>query len=125
MVESISIATIMSLAAVVSAVGGAYMTIRKIVNDSEKHRKQHSAAILQSAKEADNTLKLSLEGRIHELETSLRDLRGDIDKDINHLKESYNTEIRNLGEKIENLRDELRQQHSGILTLLNKVIDKK
>lgn len=125
MVESISIATIMSLAAVVSAVGGAYMTIRKIANDAEKHKKQHSAAILQAAKEADNTLKISLENRIHELETSLRDLKEDIDKDMNHLKETYTNEIKNLGEKIENLRDELRQQHTGILTLLNKMIDKK
>lgn len=125
MIESISISAIMGLAAAISAIGGAYLTIRKIAKDAERQKKHHAAEILQSAKEADKALKNSLEGRIHELEVGLKDLREDINKDIRHLKESYNVELKNLGEKIEALRDELRQQHAGILTLLNKMIDKK
>lgn len=122
---SLTYPILLSLASGITAIGSAYLTLRKIASDAEKHHKQHAAAILQAAKEADQSLKINLENRIHELELSLQNLKEDIDKDINHLKESYNVELRNLGEKIEALRDELRQQHSGILALLNKVIDKK
>lgn len=125
MMPLLNMSTIMGIAAAISTIGGAYMTIRKIAKDAERRKKLHSAEILQAAKMEDKALRQALEARMHELENGLKDLRQDINKDIKYLKESYNVELKNLGEKIENLRDELRIQHTGILSLLNKMIDKK
>jgi hypothetical protein len=41
-----------------------------------------------------------------------------------HLKETSNSEIKNLAQNIDNLRDELRQQYQQMVGLLGKMIDK-
>lgn len=125
MIDQINMSTLLSVAAMITAFGTAWLTIRKIAKDMEKQKKVQAAAILQSAKEADAALVLKLETRIHDLETNVRVMKDTHNADIEHLKETYSSEFKNLGTKIEELRDELRQQSQNILGLLSKMIDRK
>lgn len=117
--------TIMPLAAAITAVGGAWLTVRKIAKDAAKSKKELADEILQQAKEEDAQLKSSMEARVAALETALGTLEVSVNKDIEHLKETYANEIKNLGEKIEALRDQLNSQHSQLVNLLTEMIKKK
>lgn len=112
------------LAAVVTITSLIY-TWQRIFKTAKRDRDEHAARILQSAKEDDNLLKAKLEARIEKIDAQVKNLELNVNKDINHLKETYSAEIKVLGEKIETLRDELRNQHSQMVTLLSKLIDAK
>jgi CII-binding regulator of phage lambda lysogenization HflD len=107
------------------AVATLVVTIQKVFKNFRKEREEYAAKILQIAKEDDNSLKARLEARIAEIDTKVKTLEISVNKDITHLKETYSAEIKVLGEKIETLRDELRNQHSQMVTLLSKLIDSK
>lgn len=101
------------------------VTLQKVFRNFRKERDEYAAKILQTAKEEDSLLKAKLEARIEKIDAQLKNLELNINKDITHLKETYSTEIKVLGEKIETLRDELRNQHSQMVTLLSKLIESK
>lgn len=101
------------------------VTLQKVFKNFRKERDEYAAKILQTAKEEDNLVKTKMEARFAEIETKVRTLEISVEKDISHLKETYSAEIKVLGEKIETLRDELRNQHSQMVTLLSKLIDSK
>ena len=101
------------------------MTVKKIAKDSERQKKVQAATILQAAKESDSALRDKLETQIHELSQELKTYKESNQKDLEHLKETHNSELKNLGEKIEQLREELRQQSKNILELLTKMIGKE
>lgn len=115
--------TLLPLAATVTTLGGAYLTIRKIAKDRDKSKKEQEKEFLSKAKEEDSLLKAKLEARIESIKAQLSNLEFNVNKDVTHLKETYGSELKNLGEKIENLRTELSNQHSSLLTLLTKLID--
>lgn len=122
-IDLTSMTTLTTLAVSVTTIGGAWLTIRKIVRDIARSRRGHFAEVLQSAKEADSSLKIKLEIKIHDLELQMSNFKENTEKDIKHLKETYSNEIKNLGEKIEDLRSELAVQHGSLLSLLTKLID--
>ncbi len=101
------------------------VTLQKVFKNFRKERDEYAAKILQVAKEEDSILKAKLEARIEKIDLSLKNLEFNVNKDITHLKETYSAEIKVLGEKIETLRDELRNQHSQMVTLISKLIDSK
>lgn len=101
------------------------VTLQKVFKNFRKERDEYAAKILQTAKEEDSLLKTKLEAKIAEIDTKVKTLEISVNKDITHLKETYSAEIKVLGEKIETLRDELRNQHSQMVTLLSKLIDSK
>lgn len=111
--------------ALIIAISGLILTWQKIVKNAKKDREEHTAKILQSAKEDDNLLKAKLEARIEKIDAQLKNLELNVNKDMDHLKQTYSMEIKTLGDKIELLRDELRQQHSGLIDLLTKIVSKK
>lgn len=113
-----------SLSGFIIAVGGAWLTVRKIIKDYRKEREHEAAKVIQEAKEADALLKAKLETEISKIKSELRNLEANVNKDMNHLRETYNSEIRNLGLKIEDLRAELRNNTSQIVNLLTKMIDR-
>jgi len=117
--------TIVPVGAAVSAIGGAYLTVRKIAKDAANARKEHERDFLRLAKEEDTLMKAKLEARIEGIRAELKNLELSVNKDLGHMKDAYSSEMKNLGEKIELLREELRSQHSGILTLLSKLVNKK
>ncbi len=107
-----------------TGIGGCYLTIRQISNIRERAKKKQYSSILQAAKENDEDIKKDLENRIEDLETKFNNIQENINKDISHLKETYNSEIRFLGQKIEELRMEVHNQHGQLVALLTKMIGK-
>ena len=101
-----------------------------------KHDKEEfKAEILQHAKESISALETKIQSQraigiaeyTAKLEAIEQDLEGhkrEVAKDLSHIRETYNGEIRNLGEKIEGLRVELRNQHGQLVNLLSEMIKK-
>lgn len=119
----ISVEMILSLAGAITVLGGAWLTYRKIVKDNEDEREEREAAILQTAKDEIAKEKAILDAKIGEANSRIDNLENSIEKDLAHIRETYNGEIRNLGQKIEDLRSELRNQHGSLVSLLTKLID--
>jgi len=101
------------------------VTLQKVVKNFKKDREEHAAKILQEAKEEDNLLRIRLEAKITEIDAKVKNLETSVNKDIKHLQDVYSAEIKSLGEKIEVLRDELRDQHSQMVALLTKLVESK
>lgn len=113
-----------AIGTVLAAIISGYMTIRKVIDGKKKARDRQALSILKSAKDEDSALKLHLESKIHEMEIKLNSLKENVDKDLSHLKETYNSELRFLGQKIEELRKEVHDQHGQLVQLLTKMIGK-
>ena len=114
---------LLSLAGVVTAIGGAWLTVRKISKDAQAQKKEHAEDILKTAREELAAKELALNARLNAMDTRIDSLESSVDKDLQHLRETYNGEIRNLGQKIEDLRSELRNQHTQMVSLLTKMIE--
>jgi uncharacterized protein YPO0396 len=111
-------------AVTVTVIGTAWITVKKIASDSQKARKEHADEILQVAREEDALLKAKLEARIESVKAQLSNLELNVNKDLAHLKETYSGEIKNLGQKIEDLRSELKNQHGQLVSLLTEMVKK-
>lgn len=114
---------ILSLAGIITAVGGAWLTVRKIQKDKEQQREAFKASILAEAEESFKLKEKDLQTKIEATEGRLDNLKESVEKDLSHLRETYNGEIKNLAVKIEDLRSELRNQHTQMVSLLTKMID--
>lgn len=114
---------IIAVSAAITTLGGAWLTVRKIAKDIDRSKRDQAKEFLESAREEDKLLKAKLEAKIEGMKADLKNLEFNVNKDISFLKESHSNEIKNLGERIESLRDELRTQHGQLLTLLSKLID--
>lgn len=112
-------------AGAITAIGGIYTAIKKWLRHSAEKKEQYKQDILRQARNEANKFRMELEQKIERLEVEVKTQKQNIYKDIGFLKESYSTEIKNLTEKIDNLRDELKTQHVGILNLLTKLVDNK
>lgn len=121
---TITSGAIIAVSGFITAVGGAWLTIRKIQKDIARDRAAEAARIIQDAKEADALIKTKLEARIETVKSELKNLELNVNKDLEHIKETYNGEIRNLGNKIEDLRSELKNQHGQLVQLLTEMIRK-
>jgi glycerol-3-phosphate dehydrogenase len=117
--------TLLPVAGTITVIGTAWLTIRKIAKDAAKQKKEQAAEILHAAKEEDALLKAKLEARIESVKAQLSNLELNVNKDLTHLKETYSGEIKNLGQKIEELRSELKNQHGQLVTLLTEMIKKR
>lgn len=114
---------IVAVAGAITVLGGSWLTIRKIQKDADASKKALSDEILKSAKEELAKKELELQAKLDKLNTRVETLEDSVEKDLQHLRETYNGEIRNLGQKIEDLRSELRNQHTQMVGLLTKMID--
>jgi len=117
--------SLMQIAATITVLGGAYLTIRKIARDAEKSKEHQAAVILQSAKEEDSLIKAKLEARIELVRVELANIKLNVDKDLNHFKESHEMEIEMLGKKVEEIRAEFRSSHSQLVELLTKIVNRR
>lgn len=116
--------TLIAISGAVAAVGGAILTVQKILNNLKKAKKEEAERILQQAHEAVLELKVVRDAEFVALKAKVDALEESVEKDLAHLKETYNGEIRNLGSKIEDLRQELRNQYTQMVGLLQKMIEK-
>lgn len=114
---------ILSLAGIVTAVGGAWLTVRKIQKDKEQQKEAFKASILAEAEESLKLKETALQAKIEAAEGRLDNLKESVEKDLAHLRETYNGEIKNLAVKIEDLRSDLRNQHTQMVSLLTKMIE--
>lgn len=121
---------ILLVSGAVTAIGGSWLTVRKIQKDSEASREKHEGAILaKSQAQIDRAIgerkliQKEFEGRLTELEQDIAAHKAAVNKDFAHVRETYNGELRNLATKIEDLRSELRNQHTQMISLLTKMID--
>lgn len=114
---------ILAVAGAITIIGGSWLTIRKIQKDADASKKALSDEILKSAKEELIKKELELQAKLDKLNTRVETLEESVEKDLHHLKETYNGELKNLATKIEDLRSELRNQHTQMVGLLTKMID--
>ena len=114
---------ILSLAGIITAVGGAWLTVRKIQKDKEQQKEAFKASILAEAEESLKIKETALQAKIEAAEGRLDNLKESVEKDLAHLRETYNGEIKNLAVKIEDLRSDLRNQHTQMVSLLTKMIE--
>ena len=114
---------ILAVAGAITVIGGSWLTVRKIQQGADASKKALSEEILKAAREELAVKEKDLQARLNQLDTRIETLETSVDKDLQHLRETYNGEIRNLGQKIEDLRSELRNQHTQMVSLLTKMID--
>lgn len=134
--EFISTSAIIATCSAFASVGSAWLVFRKIQKDYRKEHETQEAKVLQAAKEADSKLKSDLETKRQllekEFQSKVEALRQEIDnfmvsieKDLEFIKEKQAGEIKMLGEKIEDLRTELRTQHGQLIQMLTEMIKNK
>lgn len=115
----------LEITGLIGAVMAAWTLPWKISRDMRKEREAEAAKVLQAAKENDSKVRAEFEAKVNLLELEVQNLKHDVDKDLAHIKETYNGALANLGQKIEDLRDELRQHHTNLLSLLTKMAQDK
>jgi len=112
-------------AGAITAIGGIYTAIKKWIRHSADKKEKYKQDILKQARGEAEKIRRELEEKIEKLEVEVETQKQNIYKDIGFLRESHSNEIRNLTEKIEELREDLKIQHVGILNLLTKLVDNK
>lgn len=114
---------ILSVATAVATIGGAYITVLKIQKSRKEAKEAERQAILDEVNQILALKEQEFKAQVEEVSSRVDGLEASVKKDLDHIRETYNGEIRNLGEKIENLRTELRNQHGSLVQLLSKLID--
>lgn len=109
---------------VIAAIGGAILYILRVIREIRKSKSAEADRLLDEAKSHGLSIKTKLEAKIDLLENQLNNLEENVAKDIGHLKETQSSEIKNLANKIEDLREELLQGHGSLVALLTKLVDK-
>lgn len=101
---------------------GIYWNVTRIKKAFEDEMdKRMSNAIRLAEVAAENKVKL-MEVKMDSLIKEINNLEDSVQKDIDYMKQNYGSEIKNLSDKIENLRDETKSQSTQILALLTKLI---
>lgn len=111
--------------ATVTVIGGIWTTSWRLLVSYKRKKELYRLEILSQAKKEADQIKIDLEVKIKELETEFHIQRSNVSKDFEHFRQTYNNEIKTLGEKIENLREDLSQQHQSLVGLLTKLVNSK
>lgn len=113
-----------SSAAVATASSSIWLGYRHIRYSIQDKKDKERKAILDKANEELAKVESTLEEKIHHLKTEFEAHKVSLNKDLDFMRTTYNAEIKVLGEKIENLRQDLSTQHSQMVALLTKLIQK-
>jgi len=108
-----------------TAVGVIFGGVRHIILISKRKKEEYRQAILSEAKEEAEKIIKNLEFKLKTLEDEFQVQKDSTNKDFQHFKETYNAEVKTLGEKIESLREDLMQQHQALVGLLTRLVDSK
>lgn len=102
-----------------------FITVQKAVINAKKEREEENSKTLNLAlmeiQRHVETLELKIKASIDENEN----LRESVNKEFGYVKATYNNEIKNLGEKIEGLREEVRGQHAQLVALLTTMVSER
>lgn len=110
--------------AAIPVVGGVYTSIRLIRKSAMAKKACYRAEILAEAKEEAQRIKVELENKIKILEEEFQVQKRSVSKDFSHFREVYSAEVKVLGDKIEALRQDLSAQHTALVGLLTKLVDR-
>jgi chaperonin cofactor prefoldin len=103
----------------------AYKGLDFILSKLKKKKEAYRRGILEQAKAEVDVIKRDLELKISALENEFEVQKENVIRDFAHMRESYSFEIKVLGDKINDIRDQLNQQHSQLVSLLTQMIDNK
>jgi len=112
-------------AGAITALSGGWAFYRHIRYGIADKKERYRAAIMTEAKLEMTKIESKMSVRINSLEVELSNHKDNIVRDMSHMKEVYNAEIKTLGEKIDSLRSDLQDQHSSMITLLTKLVNSK
>lgn len=108
-----------------SAIGTVYLTFQRVKKEfNEDVEKQINAVKIGAEDDLKIEMRL-MSTKIEALQKDMASMEASFQKDIDHIKSTYNNEIKNLGDKVEHLREEVRLQHTQILGLLTKMLGEK
>ena len=116
---------IIQIALAASTLAGLYVSVGQLKSGFKKELEDETAKALDLVKATSQTDVVMLKGQIDNLAKEINRLEDSFQKDVSHIRETYNSEIRNLGHKIEELREEVRGQHSQLVTLLTKLVSER
>lgn len=111
-------------AGAITAISGLYAAARHLRYNIQAKKDKERQAILAIAEEQINKIAFEFEEKIKNIKNDLENHKVNVSKDFGFLKETYSSEVKNLGEKIEIIRDQLSQQHGQLVALLTRMIDK-
>lgn len=114
-----------SAVAVITAIGGAYSLVKRMMTSSKKKKEKYRQEILNKASEEMAKIKVELENKIKVLEKELLDQKANISKDLGYLKETYANEMKGLAQKIDALKQDISLQHQALVGLLTKLVNGK
>jgi len=118
-------AAIEATGSALAAIYPVFIGIRHFLGSFRKKREAHREAILKQARDEMGKIKRDLEDKIQVLRDDLDTQKDKVSTELSHMKEIYGAEIRVLGEKIENLREDIQVQHQSLVALLTKLVDVK
>jgi coenzyme F420-reducing hydrogenase alpha subunit len=112
-------------AGAITAFGGLYTGYRRICTGIQFKKDRERQELLNRANEEMLKVKKELEEKIQKLEEEVKSQKENIYRDLGHLKEIYGAEMKVLSGKIDEIKLNLQDQHSAIMTLLTRLIDSK
>jgi len=112
-------------AGVVTAIGTIYPVFQHLRSKKLKNKENYRKEILDQAKIEMTKIEKSLDDKIKNLEIEFQAQKLNVFKDFTYFKETHNSEMKALGEKIENLRTDLNTQHSNLVALLTKLVNNR
>jgi len=96
--------------------------VQRLLKNHKKDKDFETAKLIHMVKEEVSQVDKRLTREVLALEEAMEIMRSGFAKDLEHTKESHETKLESLSEKIEQLREEVRSQHSQLIALLTKLI---
>lgn len=109
----------------VTAVAGLYGAIKHLAGRYKRTKEKYREGILKEAKEGAERIREELEAKITKVESELRSQQEMLAVDLSHTKDIYNSEIKILGQRIQELRQDISAQHANLVALLTKLVDSR
>jgi TolA-binding protein len=119
------ITLLLPIAGAIATIAGAVLTVQKVRKNIQEERDAELAKTLELAKENTERQITAVEVQISSLKTEMENLRFNVNRDFEYFRQSYTSEMRAVGLKIEDLKSEISSQHTQLLNFLAKLVDKK
>lgn len=104
------------------AIGSILLTFQKVKKEFNSDIERRIEAVKLGAEDDLKAEMRLMSAKLEILQKDMASMEAGFQKDIAHIKDTYNSEIKNLGDKVEHLREEVRLQHTQILGLLTKML---
>lgn len=104
------------------SIASVFLTAQKLIRHLKSEKEKEIEQVLEKAMAELQKEKTLLEMKIQACFDENERLRESLEKEIEFTRSSYEMEVKNLGEKIESLKEEVRSQNTQILNLLAKLI---